>query len=99
MAREIRRNAKGEKLYPFSMRKEGHNIELAYNHMYCIVHDMYHGDREWNQKTVDFYEKLTEIYGKAMGCPIYWATGKEYGFLREVSAWAVCHRDEANAGV
>jgi len=29
--REVKRNSKGEKLYPFSMARLGHNIELAYN--------------------------------------------------------------------
>lgn len=94
---EIRRNSKGEKLYPFSMLRYGHNIELAYNHQYIIVHEMYDGDREWNDEAIKYYETLETVYSHAMGYPIYWCNGKEYGILKEASTWAECYRDERNA--
>ena len=84
------------KKYPFSMRKYGHNIELAYNHLYIIVHEMQDHEREWDDKVVEQFEQLQEIYANAMGCPVYFATGKEYGILKEASTWAECYRDRRN---
>ena len=87
----------GEKRYPFSMLKYGHNIELAYNHLKIAVCEMEMGDREWDDKTVESLEVLSDLYEKAICCPIYWATGKEYGLLKEYSEWAEWHRAECNA--
>ena len=86
-----------QKLYPFSMRRDGHNIELAYNHLYTIVKEMYDGSREWDQKVIDSYNELCELYSNAICHPVYWATGKEYGKLKEYSMWSICHRDSMNA--
>lgn len=82
-----------EKRYPFSMRKYGHNIELAYNHLYIIMREMEDGEREWDDKVIDSYYELSDLYEKAIGNAVYWATGKEYGKLQEYSAWAECYRD------
>lgn len=80
------------KRYPFSMRKYGHNIELAYNRQYIIVHEMYDGERDWDDKAVEYFDKLSEVYANAMGHPVYMATGPEYGILKEASVWAECYR-------
>ena len=90
---ETRRNAKGEKLYPFNMRKYGHNIELAYNHQWLICQEMDDGEREYNDKAFEYRDKLGEVYANAIGHAIYFATGKEYGILKEASVWAECYRD------
>ena len=79
------------------MRKYGHNIELAYNHLYIIVHEMYDGDRVWDDKVVDRFNRLQEVYSNAMGSPVYFATGEEYGILIDASTWAVTYRDRKNA--
>lgn len=85
------------KKYPFSMLKYGHNIEFAYNHQWLIVHEMYDGEREWDDKAIEFFEKISDIYANAMGCAIYWCCGKTYGFLKEISTWAECYRDSTCA--
>lgn len=85
-----------EKRYPFSMRRYGHNIELAYNHLFIITKEMESGEREWDDTTFKEYEELSDLYAKAIGCPVYWATGKEYGKLQEYSIWAENYRDRKN---
>lgn len=92
----VKRNSKGEKLYPFSMRKYGHNIELAYNHQKIICWEMEDGERPWDDKAFDWLEKLGEAYGHAAGAPIAWVTGKDYGILQDASGWAECYRDGRN---
>lgn len=94
---EVKRNSKGEKLYPFSMVKYGHNIELAYNHQWLICREMEDHEREWDDKAFEWLDTLSEVYASAMGHMIYWATGKEYGVLKEASVWAECYRDRRNA--
>lgn len=98
MAYTEKRNKNGEKLYPFSMIKNGHNVELAYNHQFCICDDMENGIIPYDQKAFDYFERLSEVYAKAMGNPIYWCIGKEYAILKEASVWATCYRDRRNAG-
>ena len=97
MAYQTRYNKKGEKLYPFNMLKNGHNIELAYNRQYIICEEMKDGERAWNDEAFEYFDKLSEVYACAMGHPVFWATGKQYGILKEASAWAVCYRDRKNA--
>ena len=89
-------NTKTIKRYPFSMVRYGHNIELAYNHMKNLEHDMVMGLIPWNDKMLERLEKLQEVYSNAIGEPIYWATGKEYGILHEASVWAELYRDRHN---
>ena len=85
------------KRYPFSMRKYGHNIELAYNHQWLICREMEDGEREWDDKAFEWLDKLSDVLGKASGYPVYFATGKEYGILKDASFWAECYRDGRNA--
>lgn len=80
------------KRYPFSMRKYGHNIELAYNRQWLICREMEDGEREWDDKAFDYFDKLSEVYANAMGSAVYFATGEEYGILKEASVWADCYR-------
>lgn len=91
-----KRNKRGEKLYPFSMMKYGHNIELAYNHQWLICREMEDHERPWDDKAFDYLEELQEVYADAMGAPIFWATGKQYALLKEASVWAECYRDRKN---
>lgn len=86
-----------DKLYPFSMLRNGHNIELAYNHQHTICHEMEMGERPWDDKAFENLEDISEVYGHAIGNAIYWCNGKEYAKLRDWSAWAECHRDTVNA--
>ena len=81
------------KRYPFSMSKYGHNIEFAYNHQWLLCKEMEEGEREWEDEAFEWLDKLTEVYQNAVGAGIYWATGKEYGILKEASVWADCYRD------
>lgn len=92
----VRRNSKGEKLYPFSMLKYGHNIELAYNHQWIICQEMIDGERDWDEKAFENRDRITEVYENAIGNAIYWATGKEYAILRDASVWAECYRGSHN---
>ena len=97
MAYQTRYNKDGQKLYPFNMMRYGHNIELAYNHQWLICREMEDGERTWDDKAFEHFEKLSETYACAMGNPIFWATGKQYGILKEASMWAECYRDRKNA--
>lgn len=81
-----------EKRYPFSMKKHGHNIMLAYNHLRILL-----ADDKLDKKGYERFMALQEVYSKANACPVYWATGKEYGILNEASMWAVSFRDYKNA--
>ena len=81
------------KRYPFSMRKYGHNIELAYNRQYIICKEMEEHIREWRDEAFDYFDRLSEVYAKAMGSAVYMATGEEYAILKEASVWAECYRD------
>lgn len=83
----------GVKRYPFLMLKYGHNIELAYNHLKIIECEMFDGEREWDDKAIESLERLCNLYEKAMGCGIYWATGEEYAMLKEYSIWTEMYRD------
>ena len=87
------------KRYPFSMRRYGHNIELAYNHQWLICREMEDDEREWDDKAFEWLDKLSEVYANAMGNAngVYFATGKEYGILKEASVWAECYRDGRRA--
>ena len=91
--REQKTDRNGNKLYPFNMTRYGHNIELAYNRQFIITREMEDGEREWDDKAFEYFDRLSEVYANAMGHPIFWATGKEYGVLKEASIWAECYRD------
>ena len=81
------------KTYPFSMKKYGHNIELAYNHQWLICREMEDGEREFKKEAFDYYEELSEAYAKAIGHAVAWVDSKTYEILSEASAWAEMYRD------
>ena len=85
------------KLYPFSMRKYGHNIELAYNHQWNICREMEDGEREFDTKAFEWMNKLSDAYAKAIGNPVAWVDGETYSILKEASVWAESYRDSKNA--
>ena len=89
----------GVKRYPFSMIKYGHNIELAYNRLKIAEYEMFDGEREWDDKVIESLERLCSVYEKAIGYSIYWATGEEYGLLKEYSIWAEMYRDMKHGGM
>ena len=93
------RNSKGEKLYPFSVRRNGHNIELAYNHQWLICREMEDGEREWDNRAFEQMERISEAYCAITPCGadgIAWVNGKTYAVLKDASDWAVCYRDSRN---
>lgn len=96
MNKQIKRDSNGNKLYPFNMMKYGHNIELAYNCQYIICQEMEDNERKWDDKAFEYYDALGDVYAAAMGHPIFWCTGKQYGILKEASVWADCYRDMKN---
>lgn len=81
-----------EKRYPFSMKKNGHNIELAYNFLRNKLLDGEITDKEYEK-----FLELQETYANAISQPVYWATGKEYSILKNANMWAVSYRDHKNA--
>lgn len=86
-----------KKLYPFSMNKYGHNIELAYNRQWRICEEMLRGERKYDEKAFEWKDELTEAYLKMMSCSdnglISWVDGHTYGILREANVWAETYRD------
>ena len=85
-----------KKLYPFSMRKYGHNIELAYNTQWIICDEMDKGERQYDSKAFDWKQQLMEAYSKAMrtdGRGITYVDGKTYGILNKANLWAMNYRD------
>lgn len=82
------------KRYPFNMWKNGHNIEYIYNKLFIACQEMYQGEREWDEKLIERFDEISDVYSKSMGCEIYMATGKEYGILKEASIMADIYRDE-----
>ena len=85
-----------QKLYPFSMRKYGHNIELAYNHQWLICREMEDGERKFDRSAFDHLNKLEDAYSQAIGNAVAWVDGKTYAVLKEASLWAECYRDSRN---
>ena len=79
------------KKYPFSMKKEGHNIQLAYDYLLCKAYDDTLTDKE-----LEMFERLRELYAETIGEPVAWLAGPDYGFMRDVAAWAVIYRDKRN---
>jgi hypothetical protein len=70
------------------MKANGHNIQLAYNHLRLAA--------DGSAEAMERFQRLAEVYARAIATPVYWATGQEYGILKDASAWAVCYRDSMN---
>lgn len=90
------------KLYPFSMKKNGHNIELAFNRSYNLMHDaLINGDYELAEKYENAHEKISQVYSDLMGYPVdsrgvILIPGKLIGQAKEISLLAEQIRDGLN---
>lgn len=83
------------KLYPFSMVKHGHDLELARNALYnrYICNDAVSEKlRSWAEEQ---REKLAVITLKGHG-HIAWLTGEELGLAKRAVGWATTLRISAN---
>ena len=95
------------KKYPFSMKRHGHDIELARNLLFSqyIYPDGTSAKlRAWAQ---DMRDRLGNILSAGVGCnPIVYLTGEEIGLARRAIEWATLFRaarmdmtpEEINAG-
>ena len=84
-----------KKLYPFSMSKHAHDLELARNVLfnYYICNDEASAKlKKWAE---DRREKLGNILLKSNGY-VAWLTGEEYGLANKAMSWAVSFRVAAN---
>ena len=84
------------KLYPFSVQKHAHSIELYYNHVKNTLADMEAGeipmDRARYDRLADFLdEKLLPLYTAMFdsrdGRWVY-LTGEQIGLANKIVAWA-----------
>ena len=85
-----KRNAKGEKLYPFSIEKNAHNWELVKNYSRNKICDMESGEIPMDEKQYAKYESWDEqatslLANWSFFGPIAWMPGKEYGKARDIS--------------
>ena len=85
------------KLYPFSVEKNQHNIELV--HMVCCntISDMYHGDLPYDEAEIKRLEALDEKAEKYRGLslPVAWLPWEELEEVRELCFLAREHRANA----
>ena len=79
---EIKRNSKGEKLYPFSMGKHGHDVLLAYNAQKLMCWDMLDGVRKMNSKAFEIRDMLGELLANYQSEKVAWVTGEELNTLK-----------------
>lgn len=90
------------KLYPFSVRKHAHDIELRNNRVWNTLRDMESGEIEWDEKKYDtltaHQEKVQElldvILSSGNGYVVY-LTGEQIGLAKEIVAWASGVRTES----
>lgn len=98
--REAKFDKEGNKLYPFSLEKNAHNVEFRYNRISCVLDDMYMGEIEATSEEIDKLEaekeKVFEVYNMMFGAgsSIIWLTGKQYNVARECVIWATETRAE-----
>lgn len=98
--RENRVDENGNKLYPFSLEKNAHNIEFRYNRIKNILDDMYIGEIKATEQEIEKLEaeqeKVFEVYNMMFGAPssIIWLTGKQYSIAKECVIWATETRAE-----
>ena len=89
-----------KKLYPFSMSKHAHDLELARNVLYLNYIDVDGVSPKMEAWAIDRRERLAAILLKSNGY-VAWLTGEEYGLAQKVVAWAQTYRvarnDEAMA--
>lgn len=85
------------KRYPFSFIKNGHNIELAYNHQWLICEEMRDGERPYDQKAFDHMQNILDVLERTGTTGIAWCSGKDWAFLKDLCMWAYVYRDTCNA--
>lgn len=91
-----------QKLYPFSMKKNGHNIELAFNRSFNLMRDAeMDGNYELAEKYEDAHEKISTIYSEIMGYRpncygVIMIPGKLLGEVKEITLLAEQIRDGLN---
>ena len=83
------------KLYPFSMSKHAHDLELARNVLYLNYIDVEGVSPKMEAWAIDRRERLATILLKSNGY-VAWLTGEEYGFVQKVVAWAQSYRVARN---
>lgn len=86
-----------KKLYPFSTNKNQHNFELISNICYNRMYDIMMGEQEEYEGE---FEKLEDMKEKAekffcYPLPVAWVTWEDYREMKELSAAAILHRQEA----
>lgn len=91
-----------QKLYPFSMEKNGHNIELAFNRSYILMCDAEtDGDYDRADEYASAHEKISTVYDELLGYrPNYngviMIPGKLLAQAKEISLLAEQIRDGLN---
>lgn len=94
------------KKYPFSMARNAHHLERAYNHLfreYIYPDNVSPEKKAWAQ---DMRNKIAHILSTFHDGKIAYLTGPEIGFAKDIVAWAEDFRDmrmqmtweEINAG-
>ena len=87
-----------KKLYPFSTNRNQHNFELISNVCFNRIHDIcVCGEKEAYKGELD---RLQEMHEKAQKyfcypLPVAWVTWEELCEMKELSASAILHRQEA----
>lgn len=91
-----------KKLYPFSMRREGHNIELVFNGTYNLMHDaQISGDCCLADKYEQLHERVSDVYHQLLGyCPncfgVIMIPGSLLSKAKYISFMACQIRDDIN---
>ena len=86
------------KLYPFSLNREAHNIELAYNAHKNMCSAMEDHELPWDNSVYEAVDEIRDLMDWVYGSydPILWVPGDVYGKLHKWSVWAQCYRDDRN---
>ena len=84
------------KLYPFSLRRYGHDLEFR---RHRAMHEMYDKECEGTltareraqyEALIEGLEQITLTYPDSRG--VVWLTGKQWALANESSAWACAMR-------
>lgn len=86
-----------KKLYPFSTMKNQHNFDLIHSICFCAMHDMLHGEAEWNEAEYDRLEAMDEKAQKFFGLPlpVAWLPYEDWRDAKELANMAIMHRQDA----
>lgn len=84
------------KLYPFSVQKHAHSVELYYNHVKNTLADMESGEIPMNRARYDqlagfLDEKLRPLYTSMFDSRdgrLVYLTGEQIGLAKKIVAWA-----------